>query len=234
MHMYSLVLIMTHTYYSSATITWSSDLKEVAVNKFRSSTGPRVPIPASILGTFYLFFVPALLEYIVQQTNLYASQCMGADAFAAWDKITVPELTAYFGFLILMGLVPLPALADYWSKDEVFHYKPIASKISRDRFFELGRYLHFADNSTLAPPGSAEYNKIGKVQPLVDSLLEAFQSVYNPQRDTSVDEAMIRFKGKSTLKQYMPNKPVKRGIKVWVLADPSNGCHALKFTQAKR
>ena len=30
---------------------------------------------------------------------------------------------------------------------------------------------------------------------------------------------MIKFQGRSSLKQYMPMKPTKRGIKVWVLAD---------------
>ena len=34
---------------------------------------------------------------------------------------------------------------------------------------------------------------------------------------------MIKFLGKSSLKQYMPKKPIKRGIKVWVLGDSSNG-----------
>lgn len=34
---------------------------------------------------------------------------------------------------------------------------------------------------------------------------------------------MIKFQGRSSLKQYMPLKPVKRGIKVWVLADSRNG-----------
>ena len=34
---------------------------------------------------------------------------------------------------------------------------------------------------------------------------------------------MIPFKGRSSLKQYIPNKPTKRGIKVWVMADASNG-----------
>lgn len=48
-------------------------------------------------------------------------------------------------------------------------------------------------------------------------------SIYTPNRDLSVDEAMIPFKGRSTLKQYMPQKPVKRGIKVWALADAING-----------
>ena len=34
---------------------------------------------------------------------------------------------------------------------------------------------------------------------------------------------MIPFKGRSDLKQYMPMKPIKRGIKVWAWADANNG-----------
>lgn len=46
-----------------------------------------------------------------------------------------------------------------------------------------------------------------------------FKEVYNPGRKLAADEAMIKFQGRSSLKQYIKNKPVKRGIKVWVLAD---------------
>lgn len=35
----------------------------------------------------------------------------------------------------------------------------------------------------------------------------------------SIDESMIKFKGRSSLKQYMPLKPIKRGYKVWTRAD---------------
>ena len=48
-------------------------------------------------------------------------------------------------------------------------------------------------------------------------------SLYNPSKELAVDEAMIKFQGRSSLKQYMPQKPIKRGIKVWVLADSKNG-----------
>ena len=41
--------------------------------------------------------------------------------------------------------------------------------------------------------------------------------------EVAVDEAMIKFTGRSTLKQFVPMKPVKRGIKVWALADSHNG-----------
>lgn len=47
--------------------------------------------------------------------------------------------------------------------------------------------------------------------------------VLNPPQQLSVDEAMIPFKGRSSLKQYMPKKPVKRGLKVWVVADVKSG-----------
>jgi hypothetical protein len=34
---------------------------------------------------------------------------------------------------------------------------------------------------------------------------------------------MVALKGRSTLKQYMPMKPIKRGFKVWVAADSRTG-----------
>ena len=45
----------------------------------------------------------------------------------------------------------------------------------------------------------------------------------NLHRDVSVGEAMVAFKGTSTLKQYMAMKPVKWGFKVWMLADANTG-----------
>ena len=38
-----------------------------------------------------------------------------------------------------------------------------------------------------------------------------------------MDEAVVKFQGRSALKQYMLMKPIKRGIKVWVLGDSTNG-----------
>ena len=39
----------------------------------------------------------------------------------------------------------------------------------------------------------------------------------------SVDETMIPFKGRLSFKQYIRDKPVKHGIKVFVLADGKYG-----------
>ncbi len=124
-------------------------------------------------------------------------------------------------------VVTLSSIEDYWKKDTLLHYSPIApiaSKISRDRFRDIRRYLHFADNTTLPTPGTPGSDRLAKVRPLINKVNErCCSAVYLLDRDVAVDEAMIKFQGRSSLKQYLPNKPVKRGIKVWVLADSKNG-----------
>ena len=158
----------------------------------------------------------------MKESNLYAAEMMG-ESFASWQLYTVEELCAYMGFMILMGIVRLPTIQDYWNKDAVFYYSPVANKITRDRFLDLNRYLHFVDNSTLAPPGSPGYDKLGKVRPIIKMIGDHFAAVCFPGQQISIDEAMIPFKGRSGLKQYMPNKPVKRGIKCWMRADATTG-----------
>ena len=108
-------------------------------------------------------------------------------------------------------------------EDEVFHYSALAKRISRNRFLDLHRYLHFVDNSTLQPPQSPGYDKLGKVRPIINVISDCLAKICLPGKKISIDEAMIAFKGRSSLKQYMPQKPVKRGIKCWVRADAVTG-----------
>ena len=145
---------------------------------------------------------------------------MGPVKYSQWTPVTPSELEAFMGFNFLMGLNPKPSVSDYWKRDTIYHYPPIADRISRDRYRDINRYLHFVDNSTLSPPQTPSYDRLGKIRPLLDYLHARFQSVYIPGRELAVDEAMIKF---SSLKQYMPNKPVKCGIRVWVFTDSSNG-----------
>ena len=104
-----------------------------------------------------------------------------------------------------------------------FTYAPIADRISRDRFEEITRYLHFADSDTLLSRDDPGFSRLQRVDPIIDHLKDRFKSVYYPHCEVSIDEAMIPFKGRSSMKQYLPLKPVKRGFKVWVIADATNG-----------
>ena len=125
--------------------------------------------------------------------------------------------------LILMGIDLLPSLNDHWSKDPLLHYAPVADRIPCLRFREITRYLHFVNNDDLSPRGNPAHDRLGMVRPLISHLGNKFATLYDPSKEVSVDEAMIKFQGRSSLKQYMPIKPIERGIKVWVLGDSTNG-----------
>ena len=202
---------------------WTTDYSAVPVLEFLEDVGPTFNVGASVEETLGHLLPDAVLEDVVKQSNMYAQEVMEPEKFSAWIHITLQEFKAYIGFCILMGLVRLPEISDYWKTDPYFHYAPIADRISRRRFMEITRYLHFANNDGLMQRGEPGYDRLGKVRPVINSISQTLTSCYNIARDVVVDEAMIPFQGRSTMKQYLPKKPVKRGIKVWCLADSCNG-----------
>lgn len=46
---------------------------------------------------------------------------------------------------------------------------------------------------------------------------------YTPGNFVAVDESTISFKGKVSFRVYNPHKPVKFGLKVFVVSDSNNG-----------
>ena len=193
---------------------WTTILKPVEVKSFNSPVGPTTAIPETPREVFEIFLTDELMTLMVTESNRYAEDVMGSEKFAKWTKITVEEMKAFLGFSILMDINQLPAIKDYWKKNEYLHYSPIVDQIPRDRFLEISRYIHFVDNSTLQPRGSPGHDWLGKVRPIIDHLSTKFAEAYDP---VAVDEAMTKFQGRSSL------KPVKHGIKVWVLGDSETG-----------
>ncbi|XP_060863344.1 piggyBac transposable element-derived protein 4-like [Metopolophium dirhodum] len=160
--------------------------------------------------------------HIVFQTNLYATQ-IGKPFTPTYDG----EIRVFIGLNMCMSVKRLPSYRDYWSSAPDLHDEYISSMMSVKRFSWLLSHIHFNDNQLLPKRGEANYDKLYKIRPLLDYIGQNFFNSYRPHRDVAVDEAMVKFKGRSTLKQYMKDKPVKRGYKVWMLCDSSG--YNLKF-----
>ena len=99
------------------------------------------------------------------------------------------EIKAYLGFLIIMGINRLPEIRDYWAMDTKLHNSFIASRITRDRFEEISRYLHFVDNTTLPMRGAPGFHRLQKILPIVTALKERYLRAYNPHPQNTIDEA---------------------------------------------
>ena len=50
---------------------------------------------------------------------------------------------------------------------------------------------------------------------MIDPLKSKFSEVLSIDRKQSIDENMVKFKGRSGIKQYTTSKPVKWGFKFW-------------------
>lgn len=168
---------------------------------------------------FELFFDVEVMDNIMIQTNKYAEQ----ENARNWTPVTVNELKAFLGIIIQMGIHVLPTIEDYWSSNPLLQVVEIAETMTLQRFQKILKFLHINDNLAMPSRTDENYDKLYKVRPLVDRLNNLCQSNASITNSQSIDECMIKFKGRSSLKQYMPMKPVKRGYKVWCRADSSTG-----------
>ena len=88
----------------------------------------------------------------------------------------------------------------------------------------LNSFSGFSTLTTQSQPacGKPGYDRLYKVRPLLNIVLENFMDNYIPIKNISIDESIIGCKGRLSFIQYMPNKPHKWGLKAWVLADSMN------------
>jgi hypothetical protein len=167
------------------------------------------------VSVFRTFFTEEILNLIIHQTNIYGKgkkRNNNQKKTSNWKDVSKKEIESFLGLIILMGINNLPHMKLYWSKDMVFHNTFISSIMSRDRFLQISYNLHLADNSLEPERESKDYSKIYKVKNFTEILRRNFQKNYNFGRYGTIDESMIKFKGRSSLKQYLPLKPIKKRL----------------------
>lgn len=181
--------------HSFVILGWTMTPSPISVQPCNVPCRPLVPVTHDSLEMFSHFFTDNLLSTIVEETNRYAAQCLAATNSSVTWETTVHEIKAYLGFMVVMGVNQLPELRDYWASDTKLNNTFISSRITRQRFEEIARYLHFVDNTTLPLRDEPGYRRLQKVQPIIAAMQEKFSANYMPHPQCSIDEAMIPFKG---------------------------------------
>ncbi|KAG8236241.1 hypothetical protein J437_LFUL010994 [Ladona fulva] len=110
-----------------------------------------------------------------------------------------------------MGLVNMQRIAHYWSTKSVYR-NDIAQAMSRNRFQLLLQMLHFYNNEE-----ALENDRLHKIQPLLDKIVIKFLKMYNPGKNICIDESLVPFQGRLIMKQYIPQKRHKYGVKLYKL-----------------
>ena len=160
---------------------------------------------------FSQFLDTDIIDMILFQTNLYITQRERNVA-----SVTREELYGFLGINMLMSYHKLPSWTHYWNSDHDLSVAFVSSVMTRDRFAQILSNLHVNDNAAIPDDNK---DKLYKLRPLIDALNSNYTKLYHMSQKFSIDESMILFKGRHSIKQYNPMKPIKRGYKVWVRAD---------------
>lgn len=132
--------------------------------------------------------------------------------------ITNKETQAFIGVLIFLGATKssMEAISSIWAQDGTG--KPLCiSAMSQKRFTFISYCLRFDDK--LNREERKKNDKLAPIREIFDMFVNACHSNYTPGPECTVDESLLSFRGRCGFKQYIPNKPSKYGIKLFVLAD---------------
>lgn len=166
----------------------------------------------NVASSFDLFFTPDMIQLIEQMTNLH-----GRRSVSGWSDVDAQEIQAYMGLLILAGVYRSKGESTRSLWDDQSGRPVFRATMSHKRFQMLCANLRFDDR--LTRPYRYREDKLSAFRNMWDKWTERLPLLFNPGDDICVDEQLVPFRGRCKFRQYMPSKPAKYGLKIWVTAD---------------
>lgn len=170
---------------------------------------------------YRLFLSDSLLKLIVSETNRYAEQSnVGENSSLSttrkhqqsWMPITIGEIKKFIGILMIIGIVRLPEIKLYWSKNTMYSNARVKKVMKRDRFLTILKYLHFSNNETAIID-----DRLNKIRKVMKIIVDSFNNAVKPGKNVVIDESMVPWRGRLLFRQYIPGKQHKYGIKLYKL-----------------
>ncbi|GFR07184.1 DDE_Tnp_1_7 domain-containing protein [Trichonephila clavata] len=127
-------------------------------------------------------------------------------------------MLAFTGILILAGVKKQnhTNFLELWTTDgtgsEIFR-----SCMNCNRFLFLLSAIRFDDKNTRKERQLTD--KLAAIRFTLDRFVENCKNNYSLGEYATIDEMLIPFRGRCSFIQYIPNKPAKYGLKVFVLCD---------------
>ena len=177
---------------------------------------------------FFLIFEENIFSHIKVQSNLYANQIINdlkskdlisrKSRLNFWKPFTMEDIYTYIGLILWTGLLSNKKLEDNWKRKDPLCYTNFYKYMTYNRFQLVHRFFHLNDNTQ-----DTKNEPLNKVKLLLDQLNHNSKLFYNPGKYIVIDETMVKFKGKVHFRQRCPLKPVKYGVKCFLICDSTNG-----------
>jgi hypothetical protein len=135
-----------------------------------------------------------------------------------WTKTSAAELKCWVASVIWWCLGATQTFNSFWNED--YERSRIKHWFSEFRWLQLKRFFKVSE------PVADETNngdKLQKVRELWDEFISRCKRYYWPSQQVSIDEAIKKFKGRCSFKQYIKSKPVRWGLKIFCVCCSATG-----------
>ncbi|XP_066969024.1 piggyBac transposable element-derived protein 4-like [Macrobrachium rosenbergii] len=163
---------------------------------------------------FLEFFDTELLDLIVRETNRHRRillETRGEDApryVLEYSEVTRDEVMRFLCVIMFTCHVEMHRMEDYWTTVEPFETQGARQLMSRKRFFQLLRLLHFGGNRSAA----TKLDNLRKVRPVLEHLRRKFQEKFRPYQHVRVDDSFM------TCREAF-DKQQSFGVKIYIFSD---------------
>ena len=172
----------------------------------------------------YALLDTGIITSIVDRTNEYMEQIRPNCGMSeesqqqpAFQAISVLEFKALIGLLIMTGVRHDGHLSMKMMFEKEFGALFYRSIFSHKRFEWLMRTIRF-DNRRERDPT----DKFAPIRAIWDLFIANCKRLYSPGACVTVDEMLAAFRGRVPFKMYIPSKPAKYGIKLFMVNDAAS------------
>ena len=190
--------------------------RQTAANIMPTAPGPtkyairNIATPAD---AFQLYMRSAIFKEVLNWTNKEGGNIYGTQ----WHDVSDSELKTFMGLSILAGVYKSrnEAVRQLWSLEDG---RPIFNRsMPRNRFQQISWAMRFDDAANRRQRASTD--KLEPIRKVFDMWESTLQDAFVPDENVTVDEQLLTYRGRVPFKQYIPSKPGKYGIKLWMLCD---------------
>ncbi|XP_018600224.2 piggyBac transposable element-derived protein 4-like [Scleropages formosus] len=216
----------TSSYISNNGLVWlSADpprRKTRPCNIRHTKEGPcgKAKLVESEMDAFLCFIDHEILSTVIENTNKYGRKYMvskGRDP-SAWIPVDEVEMKAVIGVLYLLGVYRSKheSLRSLWSSGH--SGRPVFNAaFSINRFEQILAFMRFDGHETCEIRKAKD--KFAPFQSVWNAFIENCRKNYMVGAYVTIDEQLIPFRGRCSFRQYMPNKPDKSGMKLFLMCD---------------
>ncbi|GFO08497.1 PiggyBac transposable element-derived protein 4 [Plakobranchus ocellatus] len=173
-----------------------------------------------------------LIKFFKAETNRYAREVFAIrrekgdlkehSRIHQWTAVKQIDIQGFLLILIHMALITKHEIEDYWSTKGIIHSPFVGKIMSRNRFQNILSMFHLCNNQHYG------HDPLFKLRHMYDHLRQTFQALFVPYQNVALDETICGWRGPLRFTIYIKDKPVSRGIKLYMLTD-SNSAFVFDF-----